>query len=74
MVNGSKVPTGGITIVSDNPVYIQGDFNTGRVAGSKEPPSNTGNAADPDVSGYTRQPASVMADAVTLLSNSWNDG
>ena len=74
VVNGSKVPTGGITIVSDNPVYIQGDFNSGRVAGSKEPPSNTGNAADPDVSGYTRQPASVMADAVTLLSNSWNDG
>lgn len=74
VVNGSQVPNGGITIVSDNPVYIQGDFNSGRVAGSKEPPSNSGNPDDPDVSGYTRQPASVMGDAITLLSNSWSDG
>ena len=74
IVNGSKVPKGGMTIVSDNPVYVQGDFNSGRVAGSAEPASNLGNPEDPDASGYTRQPASIMADAITLLSNSWNDG
>lgn len=73
ILNGSKVPSGGITIVSDNPVYVQGDFNTGRVAGSSEPPSNSTNTEDPDVSGYTRRPASVMADAITLLSNNWSD-
>jgi hypothetical protein len=70
--NGSKVPTGGITIVSNNPVYIQGDFNSGKTS-STQPPSNTGNPADPDVSGYTRQPAAIMGDAVTLLSNNWSD-
>jgi hypothetical protein len=26
--NGSKLPQGGLTVVSDNPVYIQGDYNT----------------------------------------------
>lgn len=72
VINGSQVPTGGITIVSENPVYIQGDFNSGRTSTS-EPPSNGGNAADPDASGYTRQPASIMGDAITLLSNSWNN-
>ncbi|MCA1709972.1 MAG: hypothetical protein LC808_44490, partial [Actinobacteria bacterium] len=71
--NGAKVPDGGITVVSNNPVYIQGDFNTGRVAGSSEPPSNTGDPADPEAGSYTREPASIMADAITLLSNNWSD-
>lgn len=26
--NGATLPTGGLTLVSDNPVYIQGDYNT----------------------------------------------
>ena len=73
IINGAKLPSGGMTIATENPAYIQGDFNTGRVAGTSEPPSNTGDPTDPDVSGYTRQPASVVADAVTLLSNNWND-
>jgi hypothetical protein len=49
--NGATLPTGGLTVVSDNPVYIQGDYNT------------LG----------TRQPASVMGDAIMILSNSWVD-
>lgn len=73
IVNGSHLPDGGMTVVSNNPVYIQGDFNTGRTS-TVEPPSNTGDTSDPDASGYTHQPASVMGDAITLLSNSWNDG
>jgi hypothetical protein len=72
IVNASKLPSAGLTIVSPNPVYIQGDFNSGRTS-SAEPPSNTGNPADPDVSGYTRKPASVIGDAITLLSNGWDD-
>ena len=28
---------------------------------------------DPDVSGYTRKAAAVVADAVTILSSGWND-
>jgi hypothetical protein len=28
LVNGTKLPDGGFTVVSENPVYIQGDYNT----------------------------------------------
>ncbi len=69
---GSKIPPGGLTLASNNPVYIQGDFNTGG-----NPPSNSGDPADadtPQVSGYKRVPCSVLADAVNILSNSWSDG
>jgi hypothetical protein len=67
--NGTVMPTGGLTIASGNPVYIQGDYNTG----GANPPSNGGTYATPQVSGYTRQPCSVVADAVNILSNSWSD-
>ena len=71
--NGAEVPSGGITIVSDNPVYVQGDFNTGR-SSSNETPSNLGDPTAPEADDYTRQPSSIMADAITLLSNDWSDG
>jgi hypothetical protein len=50
-------PPCGLTIASENPVYIQGDYNApgGSVAGA-------GTVA-----------ASVAADAVTMLSDNWND-
>jgi hypothetical protein len=61
--------TGGFTVASENPVYIWGDYNT--------------SAADPAwtkvgsvVFGANQWPhssASVIADAVTLLSDSWSD-
>jgi hypothetical protein len=28
LANGSQLPSGGMTLASDNPVYIQGDYNT----------------------------------------------
>lgn len=59
---------------------MQGDFNTGSVPSavpgatpSVQPLSNTGTTNSPTVSGYTRQPAAIVGDAVTLLSNSWMD-
>ena len=70
LLNGSKIPTSGLSVASLNAVYIQGDFNTGGA-----PPSD-GNPSDPitpQVSGYNRAPCSVVADAVNLLSNSWID-
>jgi hypothetical protein len=67
--NGTVMPQGGLTIASGNPVYIQGDYNTGGL----NPPSNSGNYSTPQISGYTRQPSSVIADAVNILSNSWVD-
>ena len=51
--NGNKLPDNGLTVASQNPVYIQGDYNTENQK--------------------TRGSAAVFADAVTILSNSWND-
>jgi hypothetical protein len=65
LVNGSTIAMGtcnsvpcGLTIVSENPVYIQGDYNN--------PGLNTAFTG-------ASVGASVIADAVTLLSNKWND-
>ncbi len=78
LVNGSKIPsTTGLTVASQNPVYIQGDFNTGGTGGSV--PSNAGgaynnnNLPNPQVSGYARASCSILADAVNILSNNWVD-
>jgi hypothetical protein len=70
-----------ISVASNNAVYIQGDYNTGGVtAGVHDPnlvPSNnSGNPSGTDSStaaGYTKRSTAVMADAVMILSNSWND-
>ena len=85
--NGSKIPSGGLTLASNNPVYIQGDFNTGGT-GSTVPSNNPSNLnsdgtyknpSNPPanyVSGYNGNkppPTSIVADAVNILSNSVND-
>jgi len=57
IVNGSTLPDA-TTLVSNQPVYLQGDFN-----------KHT--SSDPDQD--TWKPCAVIADAVSLLSNSWND-
>jgi hypothetical protein len=72
--NGGTMPPGGLTVATDNPLYVQGDYNTG-TAGSTQPNSNASNG-DPTkntVAGYARQPCAVLADAVMLLSNAWTD-
>ena len=56
----------GLTFVSDNPVYILGNYNTGG-----NPPSNSGTPSQPTVSGYTRRQAAVVADSITVLSTAW---
>ncbi len=75
--NGGTLPDGGLTIASQNPVYIQGDYNTGTTTNPKVVPANaTGNPNNTDSAvapGYTEQPSAVIADAVMLLSNSWKD-
>jgi hypothetical protein len=65
LVNGSTIAIGtcnsvpcGLTIVSENPVYIQGDYNN--------PGLNTAFTG-------ASVGASVIADSVTMLSNKWND-
>lgn len=77
LINGGILPDAGLTVASENAVYVQGDYNTGTVSNPGAVPSNSGgnpsNTDSPTVPGYTRKPAAVIADAVMLLSNSWND-
>ena len=70
--NGPILPADGFTVASANPVYIQGNYNTG----TGTIPSNATTNNDPTTpqsSGYSRVSSSVVADAVTILSNNWND-
>ena len=53
----NNLPAPGLTIASENPVYVQGNFNATASSVTQEP-----NVA-----------AAIIADAVTLLSNGWND-
>lgn len=64
IVNGGALNLGicdtvncGLTLASENPVYLQGDFNA----------AVNGNFTGAHVA------TSIVADAVTLLSDSWND-
>jgi Tfp pilus assembly protein PilX len=58
-INGKTIK--GLSIVSDQAIYIRGDYNCG--AGSK---CNNGDLNDDE-----RKPAAVMADTVNVLSNAW---
>ena len=77
LAKGGVLPANGLTIASENPVYVQGDYNSGMTSDPNAVPSNNGgnaaNADSPTVSGYTRKPAAIIADAVMLLSNNWSD-
>ena len=76
LTNGYNMPSGGLTVVSDNPVYILGDYNTATShADIANVPSNqsTSNPLLPYAPDYTTQPCAVMADAVTILSNNWSN-
>ena len=57
IVGGVNSLPPGLAVAAENPVYVQGNYNSDGGAAWA-----AGNV-----------PASVMADAVTLLSNNWND-
>jgi hypothetical protein len=76
LVNGNRTqmltdvagrPKLGLTVVAENPVYIQGDYNGTFADGI--------NAADgvPLTYGLEHVACAVIGDAVTLLSRAWND-
>ncbi len=78
VTTGSTTKTyyGGFTVAAENPVYIQGDYNsiTNLATGLTTDTFFTNQvsvAPANDEAGYV--PASIIADAVTLLSNSWDD-
>jgi hypothetical protein len=58
VLNGTQLPTNGLTVATGRPLYVLGDFNA-PVPGS----TNTANT----------RPASLVADALTILSANWSD-
>jgi hypothetical protein len=65
---GTSSDPGGFTVASENPVYIQGDYNSN--SGDNFWPNGvqTGVA---DLAGHSS--AAIIADAVTVLSDAWVD-
>ena len=67
---GTASDPGGFTVASENPVYIQGDYNSNPNDTFFTQASASG-APGPDMTGHAS--AAVIADAVTILSNNWSD-
>jgi hypothetical protein len=61
VINGSTIPTTGLTVATPHPLYTLGDFNT---SGLNRLSTNTTKA----------YPASFVCDAFTVLSSWWGDG
>jgi hypothetical protein len=61
--DGTLQSPGGFTVASENPVYIQGNYNS-----SAADPTWAGGA---DIAGHAA--TAVIADTVTLLSSAWSD-
>lgn len=80
LVNGTKLPgiydsansnnTKGFTVASENGVYVKGNYNATGIAVVGNPTKSTDYLPQntPD-----HIPASIAADSVTILSNSWSD-
>jgi hypothetical protein len=68
VVNGINY-YGGFTVASENPVYIQGSYNTS----SSDPYWASTPYTDPTTPVPSHAAAAVLADAVTLLSDNWDD-
>ena len=60
LANGAQLPTNGLTVATAQPLYVQGDYNSD---------SATRGTADTS----TTRPASLVGDAITILSDSWSD-
>jgi hypothetical protein len=62
MVNGARLPDSGLTVITPFPIYVKGDYNVMDATGTSSAGSTT----------HTK-PAALMGDAVTILSNGWQD-
>jgi hypothetical protein len=61
VVNGLRLPPSGLTVATGRPLYVLGDFNE----------LNTTNLGTASTS--ATRPASLVADAITILSDAWKD-
>ena len=67
LVNGNDIyqqNVTGLSIVAENPIYVQGDWNAN--------PGGTGGFTY-GTGGTAHAATSIIGDAVTILSNNWND-
>ena len=60
LVNGSTLPSLGLTVASPNPLYVQGNYNA--------PAQHLGTTNT-----SLTKPAALVGDAITVLSTAWND-
>jgi hypothetical protein len=70
IVNGGRMPpiddnngTAGFTLATAMPLYVWGDYNVSNSSGSALSQNNCANT----------EPAALMADAITILSDNWSD-
>jgi hypothetical protein len=61
LINGKELPVNGLTVSTPNGLYVKGHYNC--PTDSHLGTTNTSNT----------KPASIVADAVTILSSEWND-
>jgi hypothetical protein len=66
LVNGSELPNVGLTLASQNPIYIQGDYNTGSANGVNTPSNRDGayNPFDSSVNGGNWENPSAPPESV----------
>ena len=64
LVNGTQLPSAGLTVATPDPIYVKGSFNTTTNG------VNFSTALGDTTNTY---PAGLMGDAITILSSSWSD-
>lgn len=88
LINGTTLPgvydsstpanTRGFTVSSENGVYVKGNYNATGIANAYTTSNTPYNEFLPFDTPTNRKPthipASIVSDAVTILSNAWNDG
>ena len=60
LVDGQTLPADGLTVVTPDPLYVEGDYN---VVNSARGTSNTSQS----------KPAALIGDSINILSGNWND-
>lgn len=61
LISGQTLPSRGLTVATPNPLYVKGHYNQ----------PSSGFLGTTNTS--TAKPASLVSDALTILSSSWND-
>jgi hypothetical protein len=65
----------GLTVATDQAVYIRGDYNCSGNGDDPDPAATTRSQANTSCSGSqtkNKRPAAIMADSLNILSNAWN--